>query len=259
MNDTRHRLLEGVLLRVSQLAEADQFVLRGGMLLRFWFRPLVRPASDLDLVCTSKFDLETAARRLVPLLSNRSVGDGVVLDAKRFRVQGIWLDTPFPGVRLCASATVAGVPDQFTVDVTFGEPLIPRPTWGEYPLPGRQPATIRMCRPETIVGRKLHALWHMGIRHWRPKDLNDVRLLLERMPMSADDLSQSIAASFTSRGDSATEARTIFGSDSWWHWKTSSARWHDFVTKSGTAAPVGLESVVAEVERRLVPVLELLS
>src|SRR5207248_3596987 len=59
---TRHRLLEGALLRLARLPEADEFILRGGMLMRLWFRPLARPAADLDLVSAFPFSVEETAR-----------------------------------------------------------------------------------------------------------------------------------------------------------------------------------------------------
>jgi hypothetical protein len=254
-------LLEGVLLRLARLPDADRFVLRGGMLMRHWFRPLPRPAGDLDLVATFPFSVEETARLFTPLLSDRGPADGVTFDAERFRVEGIWLNTDFPGVRLFACGTAGGIEDQFSVDVTFGEPLVPAPTLGEYPAHGgRLAARLWMCRPETITGRKLHALWHMGMMHWRPKDLNDLRLLLSRVPMGPAHLPEAIARSFTSRGDVAADAGTVFGPGSWWGLKRSSARWQDFARRSaGQDVPANLASVVAEVSGRLRPVLERLS
>jgi hypothetical protein len=258
VQETRHRLLEGVLLRLARLPDADHFILRGGMLMRLWFRPVARPAADLDLVSTFPFSVEETARRFIPLLADRGVADGVTFDPERSRAEGIWLDTPFPGVRLFASGEVDGVEDEFSVDVTFGEPLVPRPDLGDYPaLGGALAARLRMCRPETITGRKLHALRHMGMLHWRPKDLNDLRLLLGRVPMRPADLPAAIAASFTSRGDTTADARALFGRDSWWTLKMSSARWRDFVKQSGVQeVPGDLARVVAEVAERLRPTLE---
>jgi hypothetical protein len=258
MNMTRHRLLEGFLLRLARLPDADRFVLRGGMLLNLWFRPLVRPAADLDLVATFPFNVEDTARGFAALLGDRGVDDGVTFDAERFRVEGIWLTTKSPGVRLFAAGEVDGIEDDFSVDVTFGEPLIPRPELGDYPMLGCQrTARIWMCRPETIVGRKLHALMHMGMQHWRPKDLNDLRLLLGQVPMNAAALPEAIAVSFTSRGDAAADARSLFGRGAWWTMKTSSARWRDFFRQSrGQDVPRDLASVVTEVAGRLEPILE---
>ncbi|MBY0523753.1 MAG: nucleotidyl transferase AbiEii/AbiGii toxin family protein [Gemmataceae bacterium] len=256
MDELRHRLLEGFLLRLARLPGADHFVLRGGMLLRLWFRPLPRPAADLDLVSTLPFSVEETAQRFVPLLANRSVDDGVAFDTERFRVEGIWLNTNFPGVRLIAAGTVDGVEDEFSVDVTFGEPLVPKPERGGYPMRNDRTARLWMCRPETITGRKLHALMHMGMLHWRPKDLNDLRVLLDRVPMNRADLPEAIAASFTSRGNTTADARELFDQD-WWAMKMSSARWQDFVKESpGQEVPGNLTRVVAEVAARLKPTLE---
>jgi hypothetical protein len=228
------------------------------MLMRLWFRPLARPAADLDLVSTGSFSVKETARQLAPLLADRSIDDGVKFDAERFRVEGIWLNTDFPGVRLFASGEVEGVEDEFRVDVTFGEPLVPKPEQGDYPTLGcGRTARLWMCRPETITGRKLHALMHMGMLHWRPKDLNDLRLLLSRVPMSHAELPQAIAASFTSRGNTTADARALFGRDSWWTMKMARARWQDFVRDSGEQeVPGNLARVVAEVAERLEPILE---
>jgi hypothetical protein len=161
-------------------------------------------------------------------------------------------------VRLFASGEVDGVEDEFSVDITFGEPLVPKPTVGEYPtLSGGRTARLGMCRPETITGRKLHALMHMGMLHWRPKDLNDLRLLLERVPMDPAELPAAIAASFTSRGNTTADARSLFRREAWWTMKMSRARWQDFVEESTDhAVPRNLAEVVTEVAERLGPILE---
>src|SRR5258708_7630520 len=103
LDATRHRLLEGALLRLARRPDADEFVLRGGMLMRHWFRPTPRPADDLDLVATFPFAIEEAAQRFLPIFADEAVADGVAFDADRARVEGIWLDTGSPGVRVFAS------------------------------------------------------------------------------------------------------------------------------------------------------------
>jgi hypothetical protein len=253
--DVRHRLLEGVLLRLARLPDPAAFVLRGGMLMRVWFRPAFRPAADLDLVATFPYDVAETARRFLPLLADRDVPDGVTLDPVRVRVEPIWQDTDFPGVRIFASGEVDGVEDGFHVDLTFGEPLEPAPITADYPME-HSPLTagLHMCRPETIVGRKLHAIHHMGLLHWRAKDLNDLRLLLGHVPHDPAALPAAIASSFTSRGDPPGAARDLFDRP-WWTMKRSAARWQDFVRARGRDVPADLAGVVAEVAGHLRPVL----
>lgn len=257
-NVLHHRLLEGILLRLARLPEPDHFILRGGMLMRLWFRPVDRRAGDLDLVANFPFDIEETGQRFLPILSDQSVNDGVVFDADRHRVEGIWLNSGFPGVRIFLSGEADEMEGELSVDITFNEPMIPPPDFADYPMAGCElTAQLWMCRPETILGRKLHALLHMGMLHWRPKDLNDLRLLLQLVPMDHDALPDAIVASFTSRGYAPDLARQIFSDESWWRMKKSSARWQDFATATqGMRIPRDLMSVVTEVSEQLEPILE---
>ncbi len=244
-------------MRLGQLEDQNQFVLRGGMLMRLWFRPLLRAVGDLDLVALFPFDLKEARRRFMPVLADRTINDGVAFDSERCRVDGIWLNTNFPAARIYAAGEVDGEEGDFTVDITFGEPLIPIPTLEEYPMLGCDLSTsLWMCRPETILGRKLHALMHMGRQHWRPKDLNDIRLLLREVPLEESELPQAIVASFMSREEPLEHARTVFRQD-WWGMRMSAAKWFEFAQKRPELeVPANLETVVEGIATRLKPILE---
>jgi hypothetical protein len=257
LDETRHRLLEGVLLRLGRRPYVSEFVLRGGMLMRHWFRPAPRPAEDLDLVATFPFAVEEATRRVLPLLTDGSVADGVTFDAEEARAEGIWLETGTPGVRFFASGESDGVEAEFHVDVTFGPPPRPAPVFGSIPTAFGEAARLWMCRPEAVAGHKMQALWHRGMLGWRPKDLNDLRLLLARVTMDAADLRGAVAAYLADVSATLDDARTLFGPSSWWGMKMSSARWLDFVKSSqGQDVPRDLTGVVAAVADRLAPVLE---
>src|SRR5262245_23407594 len=128
---TRQRLLEGVLLRLARRPDAGEFILRGGVLLRHWVRPVPRPAADLGLVATFPFAVEEAARRILPVLADGAIADGVAFDAEQAHAEGIWLETGTPGVRVFASGFVNGGPEaEFHVDITFGPPPRPAPVFG---------------------------------------------------------------------------------------------------------------------------------
>ncbi len=255
LDATRHRLLEGVLLRLARLPDAGGLVLRGGMLLRHWFRPIRRPAEDLDLIAPLAFGIEEVERRFRPLLADRA-SDVVAFDVKRVRFEGIMLETGSPGVRVFASGMVDGVEADFHVDVTAGPPPRPAPVFGEIPTACGEAARVWMCRPETIVGQKMQALWHLGMLSWRPKDLEDLRLLLAHVPMEDTELRKAVAAYLADLGVTG-KAQAVFGTSSWWGMKLSSARWLDFVKSSrGQGAPRVLADVIAAVAGRLAPILE---
>ena len=257
LDATRHRLLEGVLLRLARRPDAGDFVLRGGVLMRHWFRPVRRPAEDLDFVATFPFAVEEAARRFLPVLADGAVADGVAFDAGRARVEGIWLHTGSPGVRVFASGVAGGAEADFNVDITFGPYPRPAPVFAALPTACGEAARVWVCRPEAVTGHKVQALWHRGMLGWRPKDLNDLRLLLARVPMDAAELRGAIAAYLADVGGTGADARALFGPSSWWGMKLSSARWLDFARSSGgQQVPRGLAEVVAGVAGRLAPVLE---
>ncbi len=257
LDATRHRLLEGVLLRLARRPDAGEFVLRGGTLMRHWFRPVPRPAEDLDLVASFPFSVEEATRRILPALADDTVADGAAFDADRVRAEGIWLGTGTPGVRIFASGVAYGTEADFHVDVTFGPFPRPAPVLAAIPTACGEAVRMWVCRPEAVAGHKMQALWHRGMLGWRPKDLNDLRLLLAQVPMDEADLRTAIAAYLADVGANGDQARSVFAPSSWWGMKMASARWLDFVKASpGQDVPRDLAGVVAEVAERLAPILE---
>jgi hypothetical protein len=252
----RHRLLEGVLLRLARRPDVQAFVLRGGLLMRHWFRPLPRLVEDLDLIASFPFDVEETARRFLPLLADEGVDDGVRFDCGRARAEGIWLNMDSPGVRLFASGSARGVEIEFHIDVTFGPPPRPAPIFAALPTEHGAEVRVWMCRPEAVVGHKMQALWHRGMQGWRQKDLNDLRLLLA-LPMNGAELRGAIAAYLADVGGTLDDAKALFAPSSWWGMKLSSARWLDFVrSPPGRDAPRDLAAVISEIAGRLAPILE---
>jgi hypothetical protein len=244
----RHHLLEGVLRRVARLPGADGFVLRGGLLTRAWIAPRRRPTRDLDFLGDFPFGVAETAARFAPVLTD-ALDDGIAIDAGSFDARGIWLETAFPGVRLSLRLGL-GAPDQeLTLDIGFGDPLVPAAEWIDYPplLPDR-PARVRACRPETQVAWKLHGLAEMG-PSWRPKDLADLWLISGCVALNAAELPPAIEAAFISRGFSVAQAAAVLDLP---HWGTKTARVRWAPHRGGLPE---LPQVVAEVRDRLAPAL----
>ena len=252
--EARHLVLEGVLLRLARRPDATEFVLRGGVLMRHWFRPVPRAVEDLDLISAFPFSVEEALLRFQPVFETE-VDDGVTFGS--VRGEGIFLDTGSPGVRVFASGTVGGVEVDFHTDLTARPFPRPPPVFEAIPTTCGEVARVWACRPEAVAAQKVQALVHLGLHSWRPKDLNDLRLLLERVPMDASDLRDAVAAYMTDLNRPATDAVALFGPDSWWGLKFSSARWLDFAAESkGMAVPRELADVAAGIAERLNPILE---
>ena len=249
----RQQLLEGVLRRLAQRPDGGGLVLRGGMLLQHWFRPTPRVALDLDLVAPAPLEV-TDAMRFQAMFAD-TVADGVTFDTEGMAVEGIWLQSPHPGIRIHVRGAHADGEDDIQVDITGGPPPTPRAVMSEVAT-GSGTVRLWTCRPESIVGQKVQALWHLGMLGWRPKDLDDLRLLLERLPMEDDAIREAIGAAFAELGGTGDDARQVFAPDSWWRMKHASARWGDFVAEAGRDEVRNLLAVVAGVAARIKPILE---
>jgi hypothetical protein len=129
--------------------------------------------------------------------------------------------------------------------------------FGPLPTASGRTADIWMCRPEAVIGHKVQALLHRGHTGWRPKDLNDLRLMLARVPFDTADLRAAVTAYVADVGRTAAEARNLFGPATWWGTKAAAARWRDFADEAREqTVPHDLAAVVAGVSQRLNPVLE---
>src|SRR5262245_52995573 len=171
----RHHFLESVLRRLGAGAEPE-FVLRGSMITRLWASPFPRAANDLDFLGTFPHSATDTARRFLPLLAAEHP-DGVRFDVSRCTAKDIWEGSEFPGVRLTLFADVLGEPHVTTVDVGFGDPLVPAAEIVEYRFLTGEAARVWAVHPATLIGWKLHGLAEWGRARWRPKDWLDLWLL----------------------------------------------------------------------------------
>jgi len=239
----RHHVLAGVVERVALAPDGGSFVLRGGLLTRLWIAPRRRATRDLDFVGDFAFDVADTVRRFVPALAI-ALPDEVAIDAGSLAAHGIWLDTAFPGVRIALTVGFGRADQPLTIDIGFGDPLVPPAT--TIALPN---AEVRAVRPETQIAWKLHALAEMG-ESWRPKDLADLWLITSRVALVANDLPPAIEAAFESRGYRVDDAVRLLDLP---HWETKTARVRWSGDKTGSPE---LARVLADVRAALAPALE---
>ncbi len=72
--------MERFLYRLSQFAHADQFVLKGALMLQLWRSPTIRPTMDIDLLGrTSNAEADLVAQ-LRGILAVDVEPDGLVFD-----------------------------------------------------------------------------------------------------------------------------------------------------------------------------------
>ncbi|MUH01138.1 nucleotidyl transferase AbiEii/AbiGii toxin family protein [Scytonema sp. UIC 10036] len=221
-----YHLLESLLRRVAYSVHAKDLVLRGGMLTRLWVPPGYRIAVDVDFVGLYPFGIESTEQRFRELLATDGFTDGVVFHLESLESQGIWMEDPFPGVRLRLDASVLDYRQRLQIDVGFNDPLVPEQQWIQYPtLVPAEPVKLQAARPELMAGWKLHGLIELGAKRWRGKDLYDLMLLATLVPLDKALLPEAIRVAFSSHNANLEEVQIILTNPHWWNTGKNRRNW----------------------------------
>lgn len=252
----RHHFLEAVLRRLGAGPEPE-FVLRGSMITRLWAAPFPRPANDLDFLGTFPHSVADTTARFLPRLA-LDLDDGVRFDVPRSAAKDIWQGSEFPGVRLTLFAAVFGERHSTTVDVGFGDPLVPPAEVADYRWTAGGTGRVWAVHPATLLGWKLHGLAEWGRNRWRPKDVLDLWLLTTTCRTEPHELADAIRVAFVSRNYLAAEARRTLDDP---HWRSfaAGARWEQFrEEQTDVPVPESFDDVFRAVAARIAPALDLL-
>ncbi|HJU14855.1 MAG TPA: nucleotidyl transferase AbiEii/AbiGii toxin family protein [Stellaceae bacterium] len=243
---------ERLLYRLSLSPHADDFVLKGAMLLMAWLPHTGRGTRDLDLLGFGKAGeqrLLGAFREVLAIAAN----DGVAFDLAALRIDPIRAEQEYGGVRLRTTATVSGARIAVVVDIGFGDSTAPGIETIEYPVLLDLPAPkLRTYARETVVAEKFQAMIVLGRANSRMKDFYDIWILSRTFPFARDRLARAIAATFARRRTeipiSVPDALTPeFGGD-----PGKQRQWAAFVADL-EGAPKELQTIIADLTAFLMP------
>jgi predicted nucleotidyltransferase component of viral defense system len=248
--------VERFLYRLSRSAHAEQFVLKGALLLLVWLGETLRPTRDADLLGFGELS-DDALRWIFRAVC----GVEVEPDAMNFLpdtvdVQAIREEDAYGGRRVALQARLGPARLRIQVDVGIGDAVTPAAQWLEYPSLLDLPRPhLRAYPRETVVAEKLHAMVLLGMRNSRMKDYFDVHALLREGEMEAKQLARAIASTFERRRTALPESVPIGLSDAFSADATHKARWRAFLDKNRLKG-VGLSELITEIRDQLAPALE---
>jgi Nucleotidyl transferase AbiEii toxin, Type IV TA system len=245
-----YNLLEAVLRRFSRSIYVKDLVLRGGMLTRLWVAAEKRVAVDVDFLGLYNFDIEATRQIFLEILSINDCLDSVTFNIDSLQINGIWLETEFPGLRINIDAVLGDYQRNIQIDIGFGDPLILPPELINYPTFLGDTVNLQAVRPETMVGWKIHGLVELGPWRWRPKDLYDLMLYTE-IPLDDAQLSSSIAVAFSSRNTPLEDVLEMLAAPNRWNNSKGRSQWKWYQRKAPTQVmPEDFLSVVTKVTNR---------
>lgn len=252
--------LERFLYRLSKSAYAEQFVLKGALMMLVWAGETVRATRDADLLGFGELTPDELARifREIAVVPS-APDDGMVFLPETVAVTAIRDADQYGGERVRLDGRLGTVKLSLQIDVGIGDAVYPPPEWLEYPslLDVPRPM-LRTYQPETSIAEKLHAMVELGQSNSRMKDYFDIAELARIREFDGAALSRAIRETFTRRktpiAASPAGLTSRFGTE-----PGKQRQWEAFVSKNRVDASKGFEAWVLRVALFAQPVLIALS
>jgi len=195
-----HYAIERLVYRLAQSRYADRFALKGAMLLMTWFDEPFRGTRDLDLIGYGD-PAPDAVLDVFREVLGQERPDGVVFDAGAARIVRIREENKYGGLRMQATADIAGARIAISVDVGFGDATEPPAELIDYPVLLDMPAPrLRGYARETVVAEKFQAMVDLGMANSRMKDYYDLWIISQVLEIDQSRLAGAVSATFARRG-----------------------------------------------------------
>ena len=172
-------MMERFLERVANSAYAEDFIIKGGILVTSMVGVSMRSTMDID-TSIRNFNLsEEDAKKVVTEICNIDLQDGVTFVIKE--VSSIMDEMEYPGLRLALDAVLGGMVTPIKIDISTGDVITPRAIEYDYKLMlENRSIKLWSYNLETVLGEKLQTVLARGILNTRMRDFYDIYALLLR-------------------------------------------------------------------------------
>ena len=205
---------ERLLFRLSQSPYADQFILKGALLLLLWEDQLYRPTRDVDLEGFGETDPSHLEGIFQSVCEQSCPEDALRFDAGSVTAQEIRTTTEYGGVRVTFAAYLGKARIPMQVDVGYGDAITPEPITRNFPTLLDHPAPrMRMYPLETVVAEKFEAMTRLGRGNSRMKDFRDLLTFARRCQFDGPMLVKAVRATFTQRDANLDDLDEVLGAD----------------------------------------------
>jgi len=193
--------IERFLYRLSQSAYADQFILKGALMLRVWRAPELRPTMDIDLLgryATEEYKLVAQIRDILALDVEE---DGLVFNADAIKTERITEDADYEGTRLLFSGKLDTAKIHMQIDIGFGDVVYPEIGEADLPTLLDFPVARMLCYSrESLLAEKFEVMVKRGELNSRMKDFYDIWMLSRQFDFVGTTLAEAIRLTFEQRG-----------------------------------------------------------
>lgn len=184
--------LEGFLTRLAASTAAEDFVLKGGVLMAAFAAR--RPTRDIDLAATGfKNDIPEVVGRVRAIIALHSE-DGLAFDLKSVSGEAIRDDADYTGVRVKIAAQLATARIALHVDVNFGDPIWPAPAEQALPLLLGGTLRLRGYPDHMVLAEKIVTALDRGEANTRWRDFVDIAWITRARRITYSDQRTALEA-----------------------------------------------------------------
>ena len=206
-------MMERFLERIANSVYAENFILKGGILITSLVGVSMRSTMDIDTSIRGFTLLQEEVLRIVKEISEIDLEDGVTFSVKS--VSGIMDEMDYPGIRLALDACMDVMVTPIKIDISTGDVITPEAVEYDYKLMLEERSIhVWSYNLETILAEKLQTVMSRGILNTRMRDYYDIYTLMLRYEndIGRDTLKQAFYATCKKRGttDLTTQGAQIF-------------------------------------------------
>ena len=246
---------ERFLYRLSMSAYRENFFLKGGALLFAHERFAARPTRDMDFLGDHiSRDKENIKRIMLGISSMACEEDGVTFECGEDDIwlEDITVEKEYNGTRVHMTAHMDTIVQPFSIDVGFGDVIVPQPAQLDYPLliEDLPAVNVEAYSLETVVAEKFQTMIDRGTINSRMKDFFDVYTLLKADKVDNELLKEAVVEVFANRGTQPDAEHVVF-SDEFAQDEVRQKMWKSYLKKIKYKDELPFDEVMSVIKERL--------
>jgi predicted nucleotidyltransferase component of viral defense system len=249
-----HYLIERLLYRLSVSPYAENFVLKGGLLLYTVLEQRARATRDIDLLAWHIQNLPEEMVRIFRGIALIPGDDAVAYDTETITVEQIKEDADYQGIRIKLTGFLDRSRHILQFDIGFGDIIVPKPVDMTYPsLLDMEPPHLKAYTLESVIAEKFQASVYLAEANSRMKDFYDIYELCNTFDFEGATLHEAVSQTFERRNTDVPEVPTIF-KDAFPLLADKQTQWKAFQRRLGVALDKDFPAVMAAIRSFLMPV-----
>ena len=248
---------ERMLYRLSISQYRENFCLKGSALLFAYDKFKARQTKDIDFLGDRiNRDKETIKTVFSEICSIECPEDGLVFNTKAdgIRVEDIAMDREYSGVRVYVTAHLGTAVIPFSMDIGFGDIVVPSPQELDYPLllDDMPSVSIYAYSLETVVAEKFQTMIDKALVNSRMKDFFDVYNILSSGNYDKGILADAVKAVFNNRNTNYYPDHPLFSGELK-NDHIKQVQWNAFLKKMKSKVNLSFTEVVDYIAEQLEP------